>query len=48
MTKFKLGVIVGSNPRQSINRRLARALARLGTDRFDAKFIPISDLPLYN
>jgi chromate reductase len=48
MTKFNLGVIVGSNRRESINRRLAQALARLGADRFEAKFIPISDLPLYN
>ena len=48
MTKFNLGVIVGSNRRKSINRRLAQALAGLGADRFEAKFIPISDLPLYN
>jgi chromate reductase len=48
MSKFKLGIIVGSNRRDSINRKLAQALARLGDDAFDAKFIEIGDLPLYN
>ena len=33
MTKFKLGLIVGSNRRESINRKLAQALVRLGADR---------------
>jgi chromate reductase len=48
MTKFKLGVIVGSNRRESINRKLAQALVRLGGDAFEAKFIQIDDLPMYN
>lgn len=48
MTKFKLGIIVGSNRRDSINRKLAKALAKLGGSAFDAKFIEIGDLPLYN
>ena len=48
MTKFKLGLIVGSNRRESINRRLAKALATLGSDAFEAKFIQIDDLPMYN
>ena len=48
MSKFKLGVIVGSNRRESINRKLAQALVRLGGDRFEAKFIQIDDLPMYN
>ena len=48
MTKFKLGVIVGSNRRDSINRKLAQALIKLGTDEFDAQIIRIDDLPLYN
>jgi chromate reductase len=48
MTKFKLGIIVGSNRKDSINRKLAKALAKLGADSFDAKFIEIADLPLYN
>ena len=48
MTKFKLGLIVGSNRRQSINRQLAQALSLLGADAFEACLIRIDDLPLYN
>lgn len=48
MSKHKLGIIVGSNRRESINRRLAQALARLGGGTFEARFIRIDDLPLYN
>jgi chromate reductase, NAD(P)H dehydrogenase (quinone) len=48
MTKFKLGVIVGSNRKESINRKLAQALVKLGGNAFDAKFIRIDDLPMYN
>ena len=36
MTKFKLGLIVGSYRRQSINRALAQALGLLGAERFEA------------
>lgn len=48
MAKLKLGVIVGSNRRESINRRLAQALVQLGGADFEAKFIRIDDLPMYN
>ncbi len=48
MAKLKLGVIVGSNRRESINRRLAQALVRLGAGAFEARFLQIEDLPLYN
>lgn len=48
MAKFKLGLIVGSNRRESINRKLAQALAKLGSDTFDATIIRIDDLPLFN
>ena len=48
MAKLKLGVIVGSNRRESINRRLAEALVKLGGPAFDANFIQIDDLPMYN
>jgi chromate reductase len=48
MAKNKLGIIVGSNRRESINRKLAQALVRLGGDAFEAKFIQIDDLPMYN
>ena len=48
MAKHKLGVIVGSNRRESLNRKLAQALVKLGGDVFEAKFIQIDDLPMYN
>ncbi len=48
MARLKLGVIVGSNRRESINRRLAHALVRLGADSFEARFVRIDDLPMYN
>ena len=48
MAKLKLGIIVGSNRRDSINRKLAQALAVLGAKDFEARFIRIDDLPMYN
>jgi chromate reductase len=48
MAKLKLGIVVGSNRSDSINRRLAQALARLGAGAFEATFIRIDDLPMYN
>lgn len=44
----QIAVIVGSNSRDSINRKLARALARLGAGKFEAYFARIDDLPMYN
>jgi chromate reductase, NAD(P)H dehydrogenase (quinone) len=48
MAKLKIAVIVGSNRRDSINRKLAHAIARLGADKFDAHFVRIDDLPMFN
>jgi chromate reductase len=48
MAKLKLGIVVGSNRRESINRKLAQALGRLGAADFEAGFIRIDDLPIYN
>jgi chromate reductase len=48
MPKPQIAVIVGSNRRESINRKLARALAKLGADKFDANFVRIDDLPMFN
>jgi chromate reductase, NAD(P)H dehydrogenase (quinone) len=47
-TKPQVAVIVGSNRRDSLNGKLARALVDLGSDRFGAVFVRIDDLPLYN
>ncbi|MBN8935549.1 MAG: NAD(P)H-dependent oxidoreductase [Rhizobiales bacterium] len=48
MARFKIALVVGSNRRESINRKLAQALAKLGGDKLDFKFAQIDDLPLYN
>ena len=48
MARYKIAVVVGSNRRESINRRLAQALGKLGRDLFDVTFARIDDLPLYN
>ena len=46
--KNRIAVIVGSTRRESINRKLAEALAKLGEGRFDVSFVEIGDLPLYS
>jgi chromate reductase len=43
----RIAVIVGSNRRDSINRKLAQALVRLGAGKFEATFARIDDLPMY-
>jgi chromate reductase len=43
-----VALIVGSNRRQSLNRKLALALAKLGVDQFDFVPVQIDDLPMYN
>ena len=48
MAAFKIAVVVGSNRRESINRRLAEALAKLGSGKPDFRSVRIDDLPLYN
>jgi chromate reductase len=48
MNRLKIAVVVGSNRRESINRRLAEALVKLGDDAFDVTWARIDDLPMYN
>lgn len=48
MTAFKVGYIVGSLAKGSINRRLARALLRLAPKELELAEIPIKSLPLYS
>ncbi len=48
MAQFKVALIVGSNRRESVNRKLAHALARLGAPGLQFQFVQIDDLPLYN
>ena len=48
MSKYQIAVIVGSLRRDSINRKLANALIKLGPADFSFKLPEIGDLPLYN
>lgn len=48
MSKYLIGVIVGSIRKDSLNRQLANALIKLGPSDFTFNHIEISDLPMYN
>jgi chromate reductase, NAD(P)H dehydrogenase (quinone) len=48
MNKYQIAVIVGSLRRDSFNRQLANAIAKLAPSEFSFKQVQIGDLPLYN
>jgi chromate reductase len=48
MTTYKVGYLIGSLAKQSINRKLARALVRLAPESLQLSEIPFRDLPLYS
>jgi chromate reductase len=48
MSHYQIAVIVGSLRKDSFNRTLATALARLAPSDFTFKQVEIGDLPLYN
>jgi chromate reductase, NAD(P)H dehydrogenase (quinone) len=48
MSAYTIAVITGSLRRDSFNRKLAHALARLAPDDFTFHEVEIGDLPLYN
>ena len=48
MTNYQIAVIVGSLRRDSFNRKLATAIAKLAPAEFSFKQVEIGDLPLYN
>jgi chromate reductase len=48
MPKIKIAVLVGSNRCESINRKLAHAIAKLGGEQLAFHFVALDDLPLYN
>jgi chromate reductase len=49
MATFKVGYLVGSLAKASINRRLAKALAKMGPEvGLEFVEVPIADLPLYS
>lgn len=48
MSTFKIALIVGSNRKESINRKLAHAITRLAPASLVFHDIRIDDLPMYN
>lgn len=48
MTTYRVGYIIGSLSKESINRTLSKALIRLAPPELEFVEIPIKDLPLYN
>jgi chromate reductase, NAD(P)H dehydrogenase (quinone) len=48
MSTYRIAVLVGSLRRESLNRQLALALARLAPSEFTFEHVRIDDLPLYN
>lgn len=48
MASFTIGVVVGSARKESINQKLAHALAKLPGAGFEFKQIRIDDLPMFN
>lgn len=48
MSQIQIAVVVGSLRRESLNRRLATAIARLAPAEFVFRQVEIGDLPLYN
>ncbi len=48
MSQFQIAVVVGSLRKDSHNRRMATALARLAPPEFTFTQLEIGDLPLYN
>ena len=48
MTTFKVGYLIGSIARESIDRKLALALTKVAPEHLEFTEIPIKDLPLYS
>lgn len=48
MKQYKIAVVVGSIRKDSLNQKLADALAKLAPPEFSFKTVRIDDLPLYN
>jgi chromate reductase len=48
MTTYRVGYLIGSLAKGSINRKLAKALVRLAPEQLELAEIPFQDLPLYD
>src|SRR5690242_4484564 len=45
---YKIAIIIGSLRKDSLNRKMARAICAIRDDNLDCSMIEIGDLPLYN
>jgi chromate reductase len=45
---YKIAILVGSLRKESINRKVARAICAIRGDNLDCSMVEIGDLPLYN
>ncbi|RYF77067.1 MAG: NADPH-dependent oxidoreductase [Comamonadaceae bacterium] len=48
MSQFRIAVVIGSLRKESLNRKLALALAHLAPEDFSFEHVEIGDLPLYD
>ena len=48
MQLYRIGIIVGSLRKDSINRKIARSMCAIRGDNLECAMIEIGDLPLYN
>ena len=48
MSQYQIAVVVGSLRKDSFNRKLASAIAKLAPSEFEFKQLQIGELPLYN
>jgi chromate reductase len=48
METYRIGYLIGSLAKASINRKLAKALVRLAPPELEMREIPIGELPLYS
>jgi chromate reductase len=48
MSRYKIAIIVGSLRKESLNRKVARAICAIRDDNLDCSILEIGDLPLYN
>jgi chromate reductase len=47
MPEIEVAVVLGSNRRESINRKLAHALVKLADSKLVANFVQLDDLPMF-
>ena len=48
MATYKIAILVGSLRKDSINRKVARSICAIRSDKLDCIMVEIGDLPLYN